>query len=98
LTVAGIPEGVTASFSNVRANTNTATFDMPKAFVVITFNPADVNYPGTLTLYDSGNNVILTMLRSGHTSYQVPLGGASYYFSSTADIASVAMTIPNGMR
>lgn len=96
--MASIPNGITASFSNVRANDNTATFVMSAGMVVITFNPRDVDRPGVLTLYDSGNNALLTMTQGGSYPWQVPSPSASYYFSSTAHIGTVAMTLPNDLR
>jgi hypothetical protein len=95
---ASIPEGETTSFSKVQAGVPTGTFTFPGGFVVITFNPVDENQPGTLTLYDSGNNSLLVMPQGGRYPFQVPSGGASYYFSSTAAIATVAMTLPNNLQ
>ncbi len=96
----GIPIGITASFSNVAANVKTPKFTMPGSMAIVFFNPADVNNAGTLTLFDSSDNVLMTMTVPGHYPWQVPQidGGAIYYFSSTADISTVAMTIPNGLR
>ena len=96
---APIPNGVTASFAGVKPNTNTATFTMSAGVVVITFQPADVNDPGVMSLYNSSDVLQLTMSAIGHTAHQVPSPSASYYFSTTKGAAIVAMTLPNdGVR
>ncbi len=92
---APIPNGVTASFANVQPNTNTPTFAMGAGTVVVTFSPADVNDAGTMSLYDSGGTLILTKTQIGHVAHQVPVGGKSYYFSTTKGASVVAMTLPN---
>ncbi len=96
---APIPNGVTASFAALKPNVNSATFAMGEGVVVITFQPADVNDPGVLSLYTSGGTLLITMMAIGHATYQVPSGGASYYFSGTKGAAIAAMTLPNdGVR
>lgn len=94
-----IPEGVTSSFSFPQAGANTATFTLPgSAQAVITFQPLDMNNPGVLTLYDSGNVAIFTMLAAGYAPLIVPGAGASYYISTTLGAKLVAATVPNSLR
>ncbi len=96
--MASIPNGITTSFSNVQPNVSTPTFTFPGGVVVITFNPLNVDSPGVLTLYDSAGNVLLTMTQQGSYPWQVPAPTAAYYFTSTAAIGTVAMTLPNDLR
>ncbi len=96
--MASVPNGITASFSGVQPNINTATFTMPGGMVVITFNPADVSSPGVLTLYDTSGNALLSMTQGGNFPWQVPAPSTNYYFSSTTAIRTVAMTLPNDLR
>jgi hypothetical protein len=93
-----IPEGVSASFPNVRANVATSNFSVAGGPLTITFRPADVNSYCVLTMYDSGNNVILTKLSAGYARYLVPAGGGTYYFKCTADVEMVAATETAGAR
>jgi hypothetical protein len=93
-----IPEGVTASFSAPKAGANTATFTLPYGLAVLTFQPVDANAPGTVTLYDSAGNSVLTMNHAGHYSLAVPAGGKSYYFNPSAGANLLAATIPNSLR
>lgn len=91
-----IPIGITASFSNVRAGSiATANFTMPPGTVIITFQAVDVQNPGVVTLYDSGDNAILTINTDGQEIYRVPHGGATYYFKATLGANLLAMTLPN---
>jgi hypothetical protein len=95
-----IPIGVTASFSNVPANTATAQFWMDQGQAVITWRPRNTNDNGLqLTLTDQNSNVILTMTQPGQYYYwQVPIGGLKYTFKSTMTIDLVAATSPNILR
>jgi hypothetical protein len=93
-----IPIGVTASFQNVPAGAATAVFGMDAGQAVVTFQALDRNNPGVVTLYDSGNNVKLTMNAEGYSTFYVPTGGARYYFSTTAGAKALAMTHPSVWR
>jgi hypothetical protein len=53
--------------------------------------------PGVLTLYDTGDNALMTMTQQNNYPWVVPAGGASYYFKSTRAIGTVAMTLPNDL-
>jgi hypothetical protein len=93
-----IPIGVTQSFSAVPGGVQTKHFNFPEGYAIVTFRPADVNNPGTATLYDSGNNDIMDMTTPGWYEMIVPLGGGTYYFKTTADAKTLAMTQPSIMR
>lgn len=95
---APLPIGVTASISPVLVNVNTRTFAMPEGMAVVTFHPVDVNNPGIATLYDSAGNVILTINAEGYETFQVPLGGMTYYFAATLGAALLAATVPSVWR
>src|SRR5574340_702651 len=93
-----IPEGVTASFSQVRPG-NTATFGLDAGLAIVTFQPADINNPGTLTLYDNTTgNTMGTLTAAGYMPFQVPPGGGTYYFNATLPVQLVAATTPNSLR
>src|SRR6185436_15383716 len=93
--VSPVPIGPTASFSNVPAGSiATATFTMGEGLAIVTFQPVRLSDPGVATLYDSGNNVILTMNSEGYDNVQVPTGGASYYWKATLGAKVLAMTMP----
>lgn len=100
MTTYPLPIGPTASFSPVAANTNTATFYMPPGMMIVTFNPADVNNPGVLTLYTSAGTSMMTMKEAGHFPFIVPgedkvqTAGANYYFSCTQPMNLVGATVP----
>jgi hypothetical protein len=94
-----MPEGPSASFANPAPGVNTKTFALPdQAQVIVTFNPIDVNNPGTLILYDSGANAIVTMQAAGYAAFIVPAGGASYYFNASLGANQIAATIPANLR
>lgn len=91
-----VPIGLTASFSNVKTGSvATANFTMPAGTVIITFQAVDVQNPGVVTLYDSGDNALITMNTDGQEIYRVPHGGATYYFKATLGANLLAMTQPN---
>lgn len=95
---APIPIGVTASFSPVGVNTRTSSFTLPQGIAVVTFQPVDVNNPGIATLYDSIDNVILTLNAEGYETFQVPFDGLSYYFKATRGAQLLAATQPSVWR
>ncbi len=95
---APIPAGVTASFSPVGVNVQTANFTMPEGVAVITFQPVDPNNPGVVTLYDSAANVILTINAEGYETFQVAPGGGTYYFKGTLGARLLAATVPSIWR
>ena len=91
-----VPTGVGVSFAKVDKNAATKTFSFgEQGIVVLTFQPVDVNNPGVVTLYDSSDNVIVTMNTEGYETFQVPVGGASYYFKATLGANILAATIPS---
>ncbi len=94
-----VPIGVTASISPVASGSiATRSFTMPEGIAVVTFQPLNVNDPGVVTLYDSGNNVILTINAEGYETFQVPLGGGTYYFKATLGAQLLAATVPSVWR
>lgn len=98
-----LPTGNTASFSNPPAGVNTATFTLQAgSMVIVTFQPLDLNNPGTLTMTeDDGSTVVLTMTEGGYARYDVPSTpdfGESYYFNATNGAQLVAATVPNSLR
>lgn len=93
--VAPVPIGPGASFSKVPAGSiATATFTMGEGLAIVTFQPVNLNNPGVVTLYDSSDNVILTMNSEGYDNVQVPTRGLSYYFKATLGANLLAMTQP----
>ena len=92
-----VPVGVGASVSPAAVG-NTATFTIDAGLAVVTFNPADVNNPGTLTLYDQNANSVLTMTAGGYAVFMVPVGGLGYYVNLTQPAKTVALTRPNDLR
>jgi len=93
--VAPVPIGPTASFSNVPAGSiATATFTFGEGYAVVVFQPIDVNNPGVATLYDSGNNAVVTLDSEGFDSIIVPAGGMTYYFKATLGAKVLAVTQP----
>ncbi len=96
---APVPAGITSSFSPVTTGSvATSTFLVPGGSAVVTFQPLDVNNPGTATLYDSANNSILTISQEGYETFQVPAGGASYYFKATLGARLLAVTVSDTWR
>ncbi len=95
---APVPTGPTASFAAVQNNVATANFSFGGGYAVVTFQPVDVNNPGVATLYDSADNVILTMDHEGYANAMVPDGGATYYFKATLGANILAMTQPTIWR
>jgi len=99
-----VPIGIGASFSPVEANIKTATFYMPPGQAVVTFQPADPNNAGTLTLFNDDDTSILTMVAPGYSTWVVPgetgieTDGEQYYFSCTQRMNLVAMTVPSVWR
>src|SRR5690349_12861057 len=93
------PDGITSSFSNVDVNGQaTANFSFgEQGVVVLTFDPADPENPGTATLYDSGNNVLVTMSQRGYETFQLPFGGGTYYWKATRGAKKLAMTLPSSV-
>lgn len=97
--VAPVPIGPGQSFSNVAKNSiATSTFSMGEGYAVVTFQPLVLSDPGVVTLYDSSDNVILTMNSEGYEAVVVPNGGASYYFKATLGAKILAMTQPTAWR
>jgi hypothetical protein len=93
---APVPIGVTASFNAVGKNVATGNFSFSEAGIAtITFQPVDVNNPGVATLYDSTNNVIQTISAEGYETFQLPLGGGTYYFKATLGANILAATLPS---
>lgn len=90
-----IPVGIGWSVSNVQPNVQTPTQGLDAGFAIATFQPVDVNNPGTATLYNSAGTVILTLTQGGYGEFMVPVGGASYYFIATNGAAVLAATRPN---
>ena len=96
---APVPIGPGASFSDVRAGSvATANFTIGEGYAVATFQPVDVNSPGTATLYDSAGNIILTMDTEGYESTIVPPGGLTFYFKATLGAKVLALTQPTAWR
>ena len=89
-----IPEGLTASssapFDSV-ATANATFSDGGNA--VLTFQPVDPNNPGVATLYDSGNNALVTMNQGGYAAFYIPTGGGTYYWKATLGANIVAITL-----
>ena len=97
--VAPVPIGPTASFSNVPAGSiATATFKFGVGYAVITFQPIDVDNPGTATLYDSTDTAVATLSTEGYESFVVPSTGDTYYFKATLGAKLLAMTQPSAWR
>lgn len=97
--VAPVPIGPTASFSAVPAGSiSTATFSFGEGYAIVTFQPRDVNDPGTVTLYDSSDTVITTIADEGYAPFVVPAGGATYYFKATKGANILAATQPTVWR
>lgn len=93
--VAPVPIGPGASFSKVPAGSiATSTFTLGEGYAIITFQPCDVNNPGLVSLYDSGNNVVATVDGEGYETVMVPIGGMTYYFKATLGANLIAMTQP----
>jgi hypothetical protein len=90
-----MPVGIGFSVSPLAAGMNSQVNALPPGYAVMVFQPIDPNNPGVATLYDSNNNVILTMNAGGYSEFSVPAAGASYYFSSTAGATLLAAVIPN---
>ncbi len=90
-----VPTGPGASFSDVVAGVNTATFTLDPGLGVAVFQPNDFNNPGVATLYDSAGNTILTMAAAGYAMFAVPVGGKSYYFSATLGANLLAAVRPD---
>ena len=93
------PDGISNVFSNVDSNGQaTANFSFSDSgVVVLTFDPADSDNPGVATLYDSSNNVLVTMKQRGYETYQLPLGGGTYYWKATRGAKKLAMTLPSSV-
>jgi hypothetical protein len=82
------PRGVTSPF-NLVAGVN-----------VVVFQASDPNNPGVLTLYTSAGVAVLSMTVPGYSPFEVPAGGASYYFDCSACGASLVGAVQpiNGDR
>ncbi len=94
-----VPIGVGASFSPVRTDSvATANFTLGEGYAVLTFQPVDPNNPGVATLYDSSNNVVVTLDRGGYANVMVPSGGLTYYFKATKGAQLLALTQPSVWR
>lgn len=93
-----VPIGPTASFADVARNVSTGNFSFGGGYAVVTFQPADLDDPGTVTLYDSDDNTILTMKAEGYESFIVPPAGATYYFTATKGANILAATQPTIWR
>src|SRR5512146_203447 len=90
-----VPEGVGASFSNVVAGGTTGNFHLDEGVAIMTFQPADVNQPGTATLYTSAGTAVTSCTAAGYADFVVPVGGQTYYFTVTAATNLLAGTMPS---
>lgn len=92
-----VPIGVTNSFSNLAANVSSATFGLDAGFeYLVTFQPVDTNNPGSLVLYDSGNNALLTMTNPFvYGTYAMGAAASGYYFKASLGAQLAAITSPS---
>lgn len=88
-----LPLGISDSHHNVNAGDNSRKFDIPAGNYVVTFQPVDVNNPGTLTLYDHSANVLVTMAMGGYAVF-ISGGSTGCYFSNPNGIKIAAITTP----
>lgn len=94
-----IPSGTTASFAQVAAGANTPAAWLDAGPAVMTFQPYDVNWPGTVTLYDNTSGLAVgTLTSAGYLPFVVPPGGNKYYMTGTCGAAIFAITSPNSLR
>jgi hypothetical protein len=94
-----IPTGVGFSVSPVpKSSVASRSNTIGPGYAIVTFQPFDVNCPGVLSLYDSADNLILTMDRAGYENVLVPDGGLTYYFKATLGAQLAALTQPSVWR
>ena len=90
-----VPVGAGYSFRNVAPAVNTKKFDLPAGDYILTFQPIDVNNPGTLILYDNSNVAQVTMLAAGYATFKPITGGLTgYYFTASAGANMAAIIAP----
>lgn len=89
-----IPIGVTNSFPGLQPNVNSPAFKLDAGDYVITFQPADQNAPGTLTLYDTNANALIALSRGGYGRLSTR-GGSGFYFTGTQLTNMAAITKPS---
>lgn len=88
-----VPVGAGDTVCNLRPATKSRMFDLTRLNYLITFQPVDVNDPGTLILYDGSNTAMVTLNAGGYATFTPVASGVqyNYYFiaSNGANIASI---------